>query len=255
MRLLILAPFDSINAEEDAQVLNARGYDAVTFYHLHEPSYAHNRNAVPTARQAQHNVVLELLEGALAVIHPDAKPGMITEVATVCRYMRLPMVRYEDLPACPPMSEEVIDAHNCVADPLGLGGMHVAHAAQLLQAEDPIAKALDRAAEIRRSQADKREAKMAVVREAAPSPSRWGRKRAADDADGRRFSLATARGNALLGGRLAGKRWVRFVAAVRKAMAWADRHLSGLKNPMVREQQQAPVRPYAMGGEAVSTTG
>lgn len=131
MRLLLIAPFESIDAREDAQLLKMRGYDAVTYGHLYHPKYTYNCGSMATERLAWHNVCTEMLYGTLAVIHPDAKPAQIAEVASLCRAMKVHLVHLQDLPACPPENTEVLDAANCVADPFRLAEVHPAHVAQM----------------------------------------------------------------------------------------------------------------------------
>lgn len=118
MRLILLTPFESLDAEHDVAILQARGYDAVSYYGLYDATYRLNRGMRVPVGMAHVNLLAELCEGAIPVVHPDSQRELVREVAAVCRFAHVPMLRMEDLPACPPVQQEVIDARNCVLEPL-----------------------------------------------------------------------------------------------------------------------------------------
>ncbi|HRH68921.1 MAG TPA: hypothetical protein PLB89_05380 [Flavobacteriales bacterium] len=127
MRLVLIAPITSQNAQDDAIVLRARNYDAITFADLGMPEYRHNANTTPSDQRVHHHLVLELMEKALCVIHHECSPEKQMELRNLCRFMRVPMVLMEDLPFSPPEMEEEIDAINIsgrVDVPLGPRDRH-----------------------------------------------------------------------------------------------------------------------------------
>lgn len=115
MRLILIASYSDLVSIEDADLLNLRGYNAITFAHLHEPAYTLNKGCVPTAVMAWQNLAVEILENGLPVLHPECPPELAARVAALCRALHAPLVHLEALPACPPVSTEVIDSINVAA--------------------------------------------------------------------------------------------------------------------------------------------
>lgn len=117
-RLLILADLSSINADQDKALLNLYGYDAVTYFDLSLPKYRHNRGCVPTDRQLRDNIAVELLEGAIVVIHDDLSQPLERWVVQLCRVLELPAVPLAEVPFVPAqMTQERIDAANITGVP------------------------------------------------------------------------------------------------------------------------------------------
>lgn len=113
MRVILIAPYSSLDADQDAELLRVRGFDALTYFQLHEPGYVHNRGMVPTHKQVHTALALELLEGAVAVLHPECAerpPAVLPKVAQLCLALGVPLVPLEALPAAPPVSDEVLHA-------------------------------------------------------------------------------------------------------------------------------------------------
>lgn len=202
MRLLLIAPITSVEADADADLLRLRGYGVTTLLQMMHPTYPHNGGKWGTPRSMHHNMALDLMSGSLCVMHPEAGTDLRHQMVQLCKFLCVPLVRMEELPALPPESMEAIDAINRVADAAMLTGGN-AHAAEEQHQRPRLAGS---------------------TRECADGPPHTSA----------RTPLA---------------------ARLLAAWQWAERQLSGLKNPMVRERQQAPLRPYAQDARTLSTTG
>lgn len=103
MRLLLIASFSAAHIDDDAIVLRARGYDVVTYFELHTRSYKHNHGQAKHTYGAHVNVLLELVnEGATLAIHPSTDPALVQEIAALCRFLGIKLIRMADLPLIAP---------------------------------------------------------------------------------------------------------------------------------------------------------
>lgn len=116
-RLVLLANFSSMDVEDSAVALMARGYDPVTYFELHKPTYQYNVGKPASTAIAHRWMFLELTEGALLVIHPDLDPALLQEMVAMCRTLGLPVARMADLKYTGPMSQEEVDAVNMIDAP------------------------------------------------------------------------------------------------------------------------------------------
>lgn len=228
MRLLLLASFASIDSDGSAHALRARGYEAVSFYELHMPDYHGNGGRTPSDLQARRNMGCELLENAVAVIHPETDLELLTEIQGVCKGLRVPMVRYADVPFTPSTSTEWVDAANCVNEPahaiLGLpAGAGQEKKVHYLMEQELIGTTSE----------------MKVVHRAQPSHL---------------DVLLAEDNNKYSGDFILRNLRSAFIGRISRMFSRVDRHLSGMKNPMVAQMQQGP-RPYVMRTPPVSTTG
>lgn len=113
MRIILLAPYASLVAKEDALVLEARGYDVATWFDLHQPSYRLNRNMPASEYHVRQNLTIELLEGAVPVLHTEVPPSTMALVAALCTIHGKPVLAMDDLDTCAvSMNGERIDAAN-----------------------------------------------------------------------------------------------------------------------------------------------
>jgi hypothetical protein len=113
MRILLFACYSSIAVKDDALMLDARGYDVVTWFDLHQKGYRLNRNMPASDAQGRQNMAVELLENTQAVMHPEATPEQVQLISTMCRAFGCGLVRMEDLPFCAcDASGERMDALN-----------------------------------------------------------------------------------------------------------------------------------------------
>lgn len=232
MRLFLLASFTSMHADAAAYALRARGYGVVSYYDVHMPGYATNAGRVPSDQEARRNMGCELLENALCVVHPDTDLDLLQEVQAVCRALRMPMVRYADVPLTPTDSTEWVDACNGVhEDALALLGIDKA------DIHDRLHYAVKH--ELIGTPSDLH---LGKTYELDPrTPSRLEAILAEDD---RRYSADAILNN--MRNSIAG--------SLRRMLAWSDRHLAGLKNPMVAQVQRGRA-DYLERTAPLSTTG
>lgn len=144
MRLLILTPFESLDAERDVLILQARGYEAVSYYGLYAAEYRLNRGLKVPVGMAHINLLAELCEGTIPVIHPESRRELVEQVAEVCRFAHVPLLHWEDLPACPPVSQEVLDALNCAAAPVWPQAYCEVPTVALSNKRSPVGRLMDR---------------------------------------------------------------------------------------------------------------
>lgn len=98
-------------------MLRMRSYDVLTPLNLFEPNYVHNGGMWGTDLTVNQCMALELLEKRVCVMHPEATRQQRLDAVRMCRFLRLPLLRMEDLPAMPTDNEEVLDSLNVVGDP------------------------------------------------------------------------------------------------------------------------------------------
>lgn len=112
-RIILLSNYESIDVKDSKAVLELCGYSVATWFDLHQPYYAHNQKMMVPRTQAHQNLMLELVEDALLVIHPDTKPERVLEIARHTRFIGKKMVPLSAVDSDPDkMTEERIDATN-----------------------------------------------------------------------------------------------------------------------------------------------
>lgn len=113
MRIILFSSFTGLDADDDALVLRMFGYDVATWYDLHKPAYPHNHGCAINDDRAWQNLATELLEGALLVMHKEAKPDEKKRALQLAKCLAVPAVDRHDLCDCvEDMTTEHIDDVN-----------------------------------------------------------------------------------------------------------------------------------------------
>lgn len=114
MRILLIAPL-LWDTTQDVEMLDMRGYDVITYAHLTSQDYPHNAKCKPTFRAVRMHIAQECMEGRIPVLHPNASMDLARIVAGICVALDTPLIHLEELPACPPVAQEVIHSLNIAA--------------------------------------------------------------------------------------------------------------------------------------------
>ena len=112
MRIYIPGP-PSADQEATLALLEERNYRVFTSATVASPKYYANHGERPSAQQMRVSQANELLMSDAAVITDELEPAYATRVVEVCRFIGVPVVRYEDLPLLAPgcgATQHVLDA-------------------------------------------------------------------------------------------------------------------------------------------------
>lgn len=110
MRILLFSSHSGDAIAQEALVLHeVRGYDVLCFHELAHRDYRHNDGHAPSPREQKRQMVCELLEGRMLVIHPDSDPADVFELVYTCACIGVPRIRLHQLPErAEQCTEEVI---------------------------------------------------------------------------------------------------------------------------------------------------
>lgn len=108
MRLILFTTTDILGSQTTAMALQDRGYEVVTYHGLSDTGYR-AQGFKPSPVQVRQNLLVEMLEGAIVVVHPECDPADLAELAPVCRYLDVPMLALAALPTTPPTTGEEVD--------------------------------------------------------------------------------------------------------------------------------------------------
>jgi hypothetical protein len=98
MRFILLAPFASLNAENDAAIMRLLGDHQVdTLFGLSRADHPYNKGTVPTDAEVRKQILLEAITGVTVVLHPELQGDDLNDLLHAARFMRVAIVRHEDL--------------------------------------------------------------------------------------------------------------------------------------------------------------
>lgn len=120
MRFIVLAPFASLEADRDAAIISVLGdHSATTIYQLANADNPINMGRIPSDADLHANVVVEIIAGAIPVIHPELKGATLNNLLHLCQYLHKPVLLLEELvPALfekAQFTQEDVDALNAIA--------------------------------------------------------------------------------------------------------------------------------------------
>ena len=101
MRIYIPGP-PSTDQALTAKLLKERGYWVITSAMVASPKYYLNRDKTPSGQDLRTMQANELLMSDCAVITDELDAAYSLEVVSACRFMGVPVVRYEKLPLLAP---------------------------------------------------------------------------------------------------------------------------------------------------------
>jgi hypothetical protein len=120
MRLVLIASFSSLDAEDFAIRLRACGYDTVTYYELHKRDYDLNHGRPMHTLEAHKNIIYELItRNAAIAVHPSTDPAFVQELAALCRFVGRRLLPALELPMLAPSrcDRHWQDRVRCLAGP------------------------------------------------------------------------------------------------------------------------------------------
>jgi hypothetical protein len=98
MRFILLAPFASLNAENDAAIIRLLGEHQVdTIFSMASKDHPFNKGMVPSDADVRKQIMLDAISGATIVLHPELKGDDLNDMLHAARFMHVPVVRHEDL--------------------------------------------------------------------------------------------------------------------------------------------------------------
>lgn len=226
MKFIVLAPIASISADRDAALIEVLGpHSATTIHALSRPEHPVNTGRVPSDADLRAEVALEIIAGAVPVIHPELNGPLLYELIKLLEFLRRPVVGLEDLMELLLRSTTVrpehMDAMNILPQ-LGRTTVSEAHASLLTLA--PPAQHLS-------------------AHEEAEYLSTLRRTESA--------LAATTQRVRKLGDRLRRLQalWLRWEQGANAFLG------NILKNPMTSHRQQRPAQPYRLRTTPLETTG
>jgi len=109
MRIILYATTNSDHLSMDVLALRElRGYDAITFHELADPRYR-DQGFHASPKAVLEYVLLEMIEGACIVLHPETEPAVAVQLMQACDLFQVPCLALKDLPDFAPEGEEAID--------------------------------------------------------------------------------------------------------------------------------------------------
>lgn len=226
MKFIVLAPIESTTADRDAAFMEVLGpHSATTIHALSRPEHPVNAGRVPSDADLHAEVALEIIAGAVPVIHPELSGPLLNDMLKLLEFLRRPVVRLEDLTelllSSTTVGPEHMDAMNILPQ-LGRTTVSEAHASLLTLA--PPAQHLSAHEEA----------------EYLNTPRRTESALAATTQRVRKLGDRLRRLQAL---------WLRWEQGANAFLG------NILKNPMTGNRQQRTVRPYRLRTTPLETTG
>lgn len=98
MRFIVLAPFASISADRDVALIELLGPHEATCPHaLASADHPTNKGRIPNDAELHALVVLEIISGAVPVIHQELEGVLLRQLLAVCDYLKKPVITQADL--------------------------------------------------------------------------------------------------------------------------------------------------------------
>lgn len=106
MRLVLFSTRNTDEVKADTAILNAvGGYNAISFHELAHPDYRQQGFAASEDIQLE-NLLLELLERACVVLHPETEPATAVQMRQACDLFRVPCLFLHEVPERAPQGFE-----------------------------------------------------------------------------------------------------------------------------------------------------
>jgi hypothetical protein len=112
MRFLLYTSKPTDDFRAAAALVELSGHVVTTNLHLADADHPMNDGVPVSPAAVNQNIVLELISGAALAVHEDTTEAAQQELAALCRFLCVPMIRMEDIRLLADMNEEQVDSLN-----------------------------------------------------------------------------------------------------------------------------------------------